>query len=559
MKPTLMPFSLLLSTTLLAQAPPALPVREVTVFKDGHAYVIREMALPAGSNGKVVLDELPVPVLGTFWPFAADGARLVAAKAGRERVVKDLPAVSMVQLARANAGKNVVVVMDDKERIEGKLLAVPERAPPKAPPEASPPAPVVYTAPEPPLLLVQTASGTRALSMARVRDLEVQGELAATVREEIEAERLTLTVDGGGPAAKVGVMYVQKGLRWIPSYRLDIDGAGKVAVQLEATLVNDLVDLDHATVNVVIGVPQFAFAGLVDPISLQQEIAQVSAFARGARFDNNLLSNSIMTQGVGYEPSPPNGTAPPAAGGDANEDLFVFRLRDVTLAKGERLVVPLAACDLTYTDAYTLDVPFTPPLDLRQHQNGEQVMDLMRKLAAPKVKHVLRLKNTGTTPLTTAPALVLAKGRVLAQGHMTYTPIGGQTDLEINVAIDVCVKSSEQETGRQNAALRIGSDHYSRIDLAGAIELHNLKSEAVTVEVSRRVLGLLDDVGQNGTKAQLDAVQVWADESAGRWWSWWSWPHWWFRQNGFGELRWTVELQPGAATKLEAKWHYFWQ
>ena len=47
----LVPF--LLCHWLFAQAPPALaatrlPVREVTVFKDGHAYLIREAALPEG-------------------------------------------------------------------------------------------------------------------------------------------------------------------------------------------------------------------------------------------------------------------------------------------------------------------------------------------------------------------------------------------------------------------------------------------------------------------------------------------------------------------------------
>lgn len=43
-----------------------LPVREVTVFKDGHAYVLREKAVSGADSGAVVLDELPTPVLGTF-------------------------------------------------------------------------------------------------------------------------------------------------------------------------------------------------------------------------------------------------------------------------------------------------------------------------------------------------------------------------------------------------------------------------------------------------------------------------------------------------------------
>ncbi len=562
MKATLAPFSLLLSTSLFAQAPPTpplLPVREVTVFKDGHAYVVREMALPADAGGKVVLDELPVPVLGTFWPFAADGARLVSAKAGRERVALDLPAVNLLQVARANVGKDVVVLMNDKERIEGKLLAVPEREPPKKAPE--PPPGVFHVQPgpsEPSLLLVQTASGTRALSINNVRDLEVHGEFAAKVREQQDRERLTLTVEGGGGNAKVGVMYVQQGLRWIPSYRVDIDGNGKAVVQMEATLVNDLVDLERATVHCVVGVPQFAFEGLVDPISLQQEIAQVAAQARGSRFDN-YVSNSIMTQAaVGFQPQGAE-RGPGVDGADANEDLFVFTLRDVTLKKDERLVLPLATFDVTYRDAYRLDVPFAPPPDVREGQNSERMIELMRQLAAPKVKHLLRLRNGGKAPLTTAPALVLAKGRMLAQGRITYTPPGAETDLEINAAIDVCVKSGEQESGRQNSALRIAGTDYGRIDLTGTIELHNTKAEAVTVEVARRVLGHVDDVGQGGSKAQLDVVQVWSGADRASWWSSWNWPHWWFRQNGFGEVRWTVELQPGASAKLDASWHYFWR
>jgi hypothetical protein len=77
--------------------------------------------------------------------------------------------------------------------------------------------------------------------------------------------------------------------------------------------------------------------------------------------------------------------------------------------------------------------------------------------------------------------------------------------------------------------------------------------------VRRRVLGLVDDVAQDGTKAQLDLVQLWNDGDRPSWWASWGWPHWWFRWNGFGEFRWTVTLAPGASAKLDASWHYFWR
>lgn len=49
-----------------AQAEPAaalarMPIREVTVFKDGHAFVVHQGRLAVDARGHVVLDRLPPP------------------------------------------------------------------------------------------------------------------------------------------------------------------------------------------------------------------------------------------------------------------------------------------------------------------------------------------------------------------------------------------------------------------------------------------------------------------------------------------------------------------
>lgn len=557
MRPDLAASALLLVCPLTAQAPPGgvtlaatkLPVREVTVFKDGHAYVVRETAMPAGADGKVVLDELPVPVLGTFWPYALDGARLVSAMAGRTTVVGEVAAMDLRQIARANTGSDVVVVTGDKERIDGRLLGVPSRQETSAPSDGD-------------LLLLQTAAGTRVLPLAMVRDLEVKGTFVGKVRGEQQQERLTLQVAGGGAAAKVGVMYVQRGLRWIPAYRIDIDGKGAAAVQFEATLVNDLVDLERATVNLVVGVPRFEFQGIVDPISLQAEAADVAAQMRQQQLLANALSNSLMTQRANFRDTRaaqgPE-SEPVVDGGDSNEDLFVWTVRDVTLKRGERLVLPIATFQVTYRDVYALDVPFAPPMEVRQGLQSERLVELAKQMSEPKARHLLRLRNADTAPLTTAPALVLASGRVLAQGRLFYTPKGGQTDLEINVAIDVRVDTEEHEVKRDAGPFRLGDHDFARVDVAGAIALQNHKSVAIDIEVSRRALGIADEVGQGGSRRQLDLLAAWSSGPRTVWWSWWNWPYWWFQHNGFAEFRWVVKLEPGASTKLDAGWHYFWR
>lgn len=540
--------SLCLAAALAAQDAPtanahSLPVKELTAFKDGHAYVVRETLLSNDAKGRVLLDELPVPVLGTFWPYATGGASVVSAKAGQRSVKVKLPATTLLQIAKANIGKLVTLDVGKDEVVSGRLQAIPTR-------DANGT-----------ILILHDNSGTRAVPISRVRDIIVSGPFGDVVEAEQTRNRIELRVNGGGKQAKVGVIYVQKGFRWIPSYHIEIDGSGKAQVKMQATMVNDLIDLDGATVNLVVGVPKFAFAGMRDPIALQDQTPQV-AMAQGynnASLFNNALSNSLMTQTTSYSPqnAQPSGD-PKIEPGEASEDLFVFPVRSVTLKKGERMIVPITSFEVPYRDVYRFDSAMAPPMEHRRNLQDQRVIELARQLAAPKVRHVLRIDNQSDMPFTTAPALVFAKGRILAQGHMKYTSRGATTDLEINTAIDVRVETEEHETNRENN-VRLNGDKYNRIELTGSIKLINAKSTPVEIEVVRRVLGHVDEVDHDGKHQQLDLVQAWSDSARPAWWSWWSWPYWWFHHNGFGECRWKVTLKPGEKLELGAKWHYFWR
>ncbi len=540
-----------LGGSIRAQSANRLPVREVTAFKDGHAYVVREEALAAGAQ--VVLDELPMPVLGTFWPYATGGAKIVNVVAGRSKVTESVEALDFQQIVEANVNKQAVVYLKPiglekaADPISGKLLAIPKIVDKNVTQKSA-------------LFLLETGSSTRAIPFDSVRDLSINGVFENKLLREVERERLTLRVDGAGADARVGVVYVQMGLRWIPSYKVDIDGAGKAKVHLQGTLVNDLIDLADVTVNLVIGVPKFEFKGLNDPISLQNEMAQVSAHQRVDMRISNGISNSVMSQSAGFvEEGGPSRSGPQVdEKGQNAEDLFIFTVQHVTLAKGERMVLPIATYDCEYRDIYRLDVPLAPPADANLGLQDERAVDIARQLNAPKARHVVRLKNASTAPFTTAPALVLANGRVLAQGRMTYAPIGADADLEVTTAVDIGVQVTTLETARNSNSVQLDDNSYARIELEGSIELRSSKRTAVELDIRRHVLGQVDSVGQDGTQRQLDLVAFWNLDNRPLWTSWWSFPYWWSRMNGFGELRWKLKLEPGASVKLDARWHYFW-
>ena len=259
-------------------------------------------------------------------------------------------------------------------------------------------------------------------------------------------------------------------------------------VQLQATLVNELVDLDDATANLVVGVPTFAFREIVDPMALQETVARLGTCFDSQSASGYALSNAIMSQAAGTEDSrlrdenlrrssPAPALRPEIAGSESDEDLFVFTVKGVTLKKGERMVLPVADYELAYRDVYVLDLPFAPPMEVRANANEAQQREIGRLLGAPRFTHVLRLANSAPEPLTTAPALIASGDRVLGQGLMSYTARGAECDLALTTAVDIKVTKHDRETGRAPGALTVGGSSYLRVDLQGSIAITNRRAD----------------------------------------------------------------------------------
>ncbi len=108
---------LLGSTGLHAQntAPPyeprsSLAVREVCVFKDGRVFVKRHGTMPTDEQGRVVMDELPVPVMGTLWPCSGnEAATLRAVTAASRSAVADPSVLSLRERLTLNQGGEAFV------------------------------------------------------------------------------------------------------------------------------------------------------------------------------------------------------------------------------------------------------------------------------------------------------------------------------------------------------------------------------------------------------------------------------------------------------------------
>jgi hypothetical protein len=578
------------ATSLRAQEAPTtqgslakMPVTEVTIFKDGHALLLHSGKMPTDKDGNVTLDYLPSPVLGTFWSATTEKtAKLNSVTASQHRVAITRTALAIRELLEANVGAEVTLKMmpDNTSNprpvadLVGTIAAIPQRSAEEL--EATSPPNTPHLLPQKGnILLLKNDAGTRVLDINRIQEVIFKNDLKVKHTDEELRNLLTLKLNWENnkpqPTADVSMMYLQKGIRWIPSYKIIIDGNGNATVRLQATLINELHDLKDVTANLVVGVPSFAFSEQTDPIALAQAVAPLSQHFRRDMSTSNMLSNAIMSQRAGAmvvnEPAAPAAPdlGPELGTSKKNEDLYIFPLTHVTLKKGDRMVVPLREFKIAYKDVYKLDLPFTPPPEIWRTFQTQQQAEIARLARAPKFMHTLRLSNKTDAPLTTAPALIIKDDKVLAQAMMTYTPSGADVDVALTTAIDIQVEKTDKETKRTPNAEVYDGHEFMRIDLDGTIKITNHNPNKVDLEITRNLLGQVDKADNDGKPEMLNLFEdrsytpATSEEQNPYWWGWYNWPAWWSRFNGIGRVTWKASLDPAKSLELKYQWHYFWR
>jgi hypothetical protein len=551
----------------------SMPVKEITVFKDGHAFVLHEGKMPTGPDGNVTIDYLPRPVIGTFWAYSADANAKLTGVVSHKRIIPvKRTALTIPELIEGNIGAKVRIVEAGLAAYETTIVGIPTRSTEELS-SADPPGSPEKLPQRGDIVLLKFEGGIKAVPISRIQEVTFVDEPRLQLAGEQFRDMMTLKLDWSRHKpereADVGMVYVQRGIRWIPNYRIDIDGEGNATVKLQATIINELADVEDVKAHLVIGVPKFAFEDTPDPISLQQTVAQLSRHFRPDSQAAYAFSNMIMTQAempVRRVDVPDSGETldlgPDVAGSGKNEDLYIFTLEHVTLKKGQRMVVPVAEYELKYRDVFVLDLPFGPPPEIRQNLNNEQQTKLAQLYYSPKVMHKIRLANNAKCPLTTAPAMILRQGRIIAQGMMTYTAVGASSDLELTAAVDIAVEKLDKETERIGEAVKWDGYTYARSNLTGTITLTNRRTDTVSLEIRRSILGQIDSASHEGLIEHLGRHDEggWMDpNSLPFWWSWYNWPYWWYHFNAVGRVSWECELEHGKTIELEYNWHYFWR
>jgi len=380
----------------------------------------------------------------------------------------------------------------------------------------------------------------------------VAQKYVVTKRGNQETEKsmlLQFDPKAAGREVKLTLQYFSPGIRWIPTYRVDLGKDGKAGLAMQAEILNEAEDLEGVPVDLVVGVPNFRFKDVVSPISLESALRnllqQVAPQLMTQSFSNFRMSESRGGPGQAAPAGAAVPALPPELAAEGTQDLFVYHVPELTLEAGQRALVPIIAADIPFRHLYVWDVQLGRSGVEGLPEAGAHASPI--KLLKNEVWHLAELSNQTSVPWTTGAALAMDGYLPVAQELLTYTSVGGKCQMPLTVAVDVRGTFSEKETAREPKATHFDNNDYSLISKKGTLTVTNYKNEPIDLIVTCQLGGNATSATDNGAITVTDFRQAdWTGDFRGH-------P----ALTGHSTVEWQLTLKPGETKELSCEYAYY--
>lgn len=459
------------TSILFAQSP--LKTHTVSIFKDGTAFFVRSGEVPLLEKSfRIAEADMPKPLYGSFW-FHAPGQSNYIIRRVQDTIRSTDIYNRLADLPKNNIGKRVRVQSNDTW-YDGVILSADDQ-----------------------MLVLKHNDVWMPIQTDSVTLLQFFDEPQTTFESKKVQNSLLLDFPRAKSRQDLEMMYLQRGIAWFPSYILELDEEDKARITFRAEIVNDAEDLEEASINFVVGVPNFRYSQsgetpLVSDVSISQMMRMIGN-SNSSGFDfNAITSNSQVVgyasdgpMGATFEPMPINQSAE----GSSLEDLYFYRLDDITLPKGGRASYNILTAEIPVAHVYECQLP-------SNSASAGYYRSLSAEEKYSEVTHKLKLQNNTDQPFTTGAAFVsrIVDGTTnpISQDQLKYTPVGGETYLKITTAPDVRVSFQEEEAEVEENVKKEGKINYDLITVKGTVSVKNYKNKAIDLNVRRTITGNLD-------------------------------------------------------------------
>ncbi len=456
-----------LTTASFAQTPPknmtfGTTLKSVAVFRDGFGYYVREGSVKL-EDGWATTNLVPAAVKGTVWFYSLDsGDKIDTIVIGKENKIAFTSAKDIKAKLQDKLGLRLTVGTNSGQHFEGELSKILDD-----------------------MLLLKVGDAYNAIPYDQVKTIEFVGYPV----------RIKVDTKDPNKVAKIGVAYLQEGIRWEPSYILDVT-KGMATLNLRATMQNTTEKLDKTDVFFVVGSPFVANRGISDMM------AQIPGAAQGvpAKFE------STKKEGVASDPELMP-SAPPSAALTREEsgELYYYKKSGLTLETS----------DVAMVSIFNSPVPTSPRFEW--NADGEEV------------SYLLTIQNKSGQPLTTGPVFVLEDGRALGQENVRYTPAGGTAEIKLSQGIGLKVEKTEAEDKRGTSA-KIGKTDFVPVTLKGILTITNFRTSKAVLTITKSMRGKVGFLSDGGLVKQTQILNG--------------------EPNPINDVAWKIEIAPGATKKV---------
>lgn len=448
-----------------------------SMFKNGYAVLIREFDV--ARSGTLEFANPPTGTLGTVWVSADRGVKVLSLKSSRSESKALVDAPGFDAILQRNLGKQLEFVLTGPKPGEPLVIEATLRS---ASNES---------------IVLSHEGRTRVVPRPWLLSISgPEGTFETKVESTTVTPVLRIGVEGKG---KGYLMTLERGLTWAPAYSADITDEKKLRLSAKATILNDVANLEAAELRLITGFPHIRFLGVPDPLTSTYSVDQfVNGIAQAGTAgmpapapmlgQNFQMAGRLMERDAAFDNS---AWSAPNLEGFAAGDLFFYEAPSLSLAVGERAVIPLFEATTDYAHVYTLVAEDSQAMFERLPPNQE---------APPlDVWHELEFTNTTGQPFTTAAAITVAKNQVLGQDMLNYTSPGAKARLKVTKAMDIRADQNEVEVAREQGALRPRDGSvWDLVTVNGVIRVTNRKREDVELRATKFVVGTVDQANLGG-------------------------------------------------------------
>lgn len=509
--------SVFIITSLGVNNPSFSSEQEISVFKNNTSFIKKELYKKNKNDKEIIIKTVPNALFGTIG-FTYDSGSLEKIVSEENDFFESVTTSNLTDLLEANIDKKVKINLHSNETFEviiNKVLG------------------------DNLFCKDIKTSGQLVFSINSIKFVHFIDKIDTNLNKKIT--KRVIKISGNNLPEKINMLYMQRDLGWLPSYRLILKEKDEAIISLDAILVNNSEDITNSLVSLVIGYPNFTYTNYSSPFTSTQDLdsflSNMNPYSPKQRSyqSYNQFSNIAVQSIVANDT---NNDIPINTENylSKSEDLYFYKLpKEISLKKGSRALFELFSDKIKYQDIYETELESNQSRYYYNSNNSDKNKD-----NANKVWHAVRITNSTKYPFTTAPVMVLKEEnsilKPVSQDDINYTSIGSKTKVKLTVSPDILVKDSEKEISRNDNIKLSDGYYYNLVNIEAKIEAKNSSSKYVKLNISRVIEG---ELLESNIKWNHYALNVYNT------------------QNKINKTEWEIDLKSGEKKEIKYKYSLY--